>query len=125
MLTPRSSSTGQFIGAAEPKALQLLAYRRRVRWYCSLSCSSFCSWWASSSSVASSSVAAWAWEAGSVAGAEVPAGEILACVVAGDLKAAPVALIVGARTEEVQEVLMGEVAAREVRACVPRCKTYS
>ena len=133
MLTPRSGSTGQFIGAAEPKALQLLAYRRRVRWYCSLSCSSFCSWWASSSSVASSSVAAWAWEAGdvpgleagSVAGAEVPTGEILACVVAGELKAAPVALIVGARTEEVQEVLMGEVAAREVRACVPRCKTYS
>lgn len=122
MLTPRSSSTGQFIGAAEPKALQLLAYRRRVRCYCSLSCLSFCSWWASSSSVASSSVAAWAWEAGSVAGAEVPAGEILACVVAGDLK---VALIVGARTEEVQEVLMGEVAAREVRACVPRCETYS
>ncbi|MCI1497888.1 MAG: hypothetical protein DUD31_08845 [Coriobacteriaceae bacterium] len=38
---------------------------------------------------------------------------------------APVTLIVGARTEEVQEVLMGEVAAREVRACVPRCKTYS
>ena len=125
MLTPRSSSTGQFIGAAEPKALQLLAYRRRVRWYCSLSCLSFCSWWASSSSVASFSVAAWAWEACSVAGAEVPAGEILACVVAGDLKAALVALIVGARTEEVQEVLMGEVAAREVRACVPRCKTHS
>jgi hypothetical protein len=37
----------------------------------------------------------------------------------------PVALIVGARTEEVQKVLMGEAAAREVRACVPRCKTYS
>ena len=102
------SSTGQLIGAAEPKAFQLLAYRRRARCYCSLSCLSFCSWWASSSSVASSSVAAWAWEAGdvpgleagSVAGAEVPTGEILACVVAGDLKAAPVALIVGARTEE-------------------------
>lgn len=31
----------------------------------------------------------------------------------------------GRRTEEVQEVLMGEAAAREVRACVPRCKTYS
>ena len=31
----------------------------------------------------------------------------------------------GARTEEVQEVLMGEVATREIRACVPRCKTYS
>jgi hypothetical protein len=46
-------------------------------------------------------------------------------MVAGDLKAAPVALIVGARTEEVQEVLMGEAAAREVRACVPRCETYS
>ena len=60
-----------------------------------------------------------------MAGAEVPAGEILACVVAGDLKATLVALIVGARTEEVQEVLMGEAAAREVRACVPRCKTYS
>ena len=45
-----------------------------------------------------------------MAGTEVPAREILACVVAGDLKAAPVALIVGARTEEVQEVLMGEVA---------------
>lgn len=133
MLTSRSSSTGQLIGAAEPKAFQLLAYRRRVRRYCSLSCLTFCSWWASSSSVASSSVAAGAWEvgdvpglgAGSVAGAEVPAGEILACVVAGDLKAAPVALIVGARTEEVQEVLMGEAAAREVRACVPKCKTYS
>lgn len=133
MLTSRSSSTGQLIGAAEPKALQLLAYRRRVRCYCSLSCLSFCSWWASGSSADSSSVAAWAWEAGdvpgleagSVAGAEVPAGEILACVVAGNLKAAPVALIVGARTEEVQEVLMGEAAAREVRACVPRCKTYS
>lgn len=133
MFISRSSSTGQLIGAAEPKAFQLLAYRRRVRCYCSLSWLSFCSWWASSSSVASSSVAAWAWEAedvpgleaGSVAGAEVPAREILACVVAGDLKAAPVALIVGARTEEVQEVLMGEVAAREIRACVPRCKTYS
>ena len=55
----------------------------------------------------------------------MPAGEILACVVARDLKAALVALIVGARTEEAQEVLMGEAAAREVRACVPRCKTYS
>lgn len=60
-----------------------------------------------------------------MAGAEVPARKILACVVAGDLKAAPVTLIVGARTKEVQEVLMGEVAAREVRACVSRCKTYS
>lgn len=118
MLTSRSSSAGQLIGAAEPKAFQLLAYRRRVRCYCSLSCLSFCSWWASSSSVASSSVAAWAWEAGDVPGLE--AGSV-----AGDLKAAPVALIVGARTEEVQEVLMGEVTAREVRACVPRCKTYS
>ena len=83
--------------------------------------------------MAFSSVAAWAWEAedvpgleaGSVAGAEVPTGEILACVVAGNLKAAPVTLIVVGRTEGVQEVLMGEVAAWEVRACVPRCKTYS
>lgn len=101
--------------------------------YCSLSCLSFCQWWASSSSVDSSSVAAWAWEAGdvpgleagSVAGAEVPTGEILACVVAGNLKAAPVTLIVVGRTEGIQEVLMGEVAAREVRVCVPRCKTHS
>lgn len=60
-----------------------------------------------------------------MAGTEVPAREILACVVAGDLKAAPVTLIVGTLTEEVQEVLMGEVAAWEVRACVPRCETYS